>query len=158
MGSLKEDNVDSQNFAELLAHGPVPQVTTETKPFWDATAQHELNMPFCNDCARFFFYPRSHCRYCDSENIEWKRVSGRGRLISYVINHKPFPEFQTNDVQVIAIVELDEGVNLLTQLLLDDPSPAKLPLGLPLQVHFIERGGVNLPFFAPSTQEITHNA
>lgn len=59
----------------------------------------------------------------------------------------PFPEFQTSEPQVIAIVGLDEGVNLLSQIITDTPTPDALELGAPLEVVFVEREEFTLPFF-----------
>ena len=145
--------------AELLAHGPVPRPTSDTREFWSATARHELHMPFCETCSRYFFYPRSHCRYCQSDRVVWRRVTGKGTLASYVINHLPFPEFETKQPQVIAVIELDEGVNFLSQIIADDPKPEQFTLGMALEVVFIERGEITLPFFIPSArEEVTENA
>lgn len=148
------DSVSAER-AEALKHGAIPMPTSDTAPFWEATDNQELHIPYCNDCARHFFYPRSHCRYCDSTNVAWRRVSGSGRLLSYVINRKPFPEFKSSSPQVIAIVELDEGVNILSQIATHHSTPEELPLGLPLQVVFVQREGISLPFFIPSTLEET---
>lgn len=132
---------------EMLKHGPVPTPTTDTVEYWESAAKHILKLPFCESCQRYFFYPRATCRYCHSANLAWREVSGKGKLLSYVINHLPFPEFQSDEPQVIAIVELDEGVNLLSQVITDSPTPEALQLGAPLEVVFVERDGTTLPFF-----------
>ena len=115
-------------------------------------------MPFCLACLRHFFYPRSHCRYCQSDNVEWRHVSGRGTLESYVINYLPFPEFETKLPQVVAIVALEEGVNFLSQIIIDSPSSQDLVLGMPLEVVFVARGEITLPFFVPVDSEATSDA
>lgn len=153
--------MDSQNVGQsvsdelrtVLSRGPVPQPTSDTQEYWDAAAQGVLKMPFCESCSRYFFYPRVQCRYCQSDAVTWREVSGRGSLLSFVINHKPFPEFETEMPQVIAIVELEEGVNILSQLAVEEPDPESLHLGMPLQVVFIERQGVTLPFFQLAADE-----
>lgn len=155
MSSLISTHLVSPELADVLKHGPVPIPTSDTAPFWEAAAKQQLRLPYCNNCARHFFYPRSHCRYCHSDNVDWRKVSGKGRLLSYVINHKPFPEFQSAQPQVIAIVALDEGVNILSQVVTDQPTPEALPLGMPLEVVFLQRQGVSLPYFIPSTFEET---
>lgn len=153
MSTRNEAQTLTESQARAFEHGAVPTPTSETKEFWEATARHELVMPFCLDCERFFFYPRSHCRYCDSDRVEWRKVSGRGTLLSYVINQLPFPEFETKDPQVIVIVELEEGVNLLSQIVMDDPTPEKLELGMPLTFVFAERDGITLPLVVAADSE-----
>lgn len=149
----------SADQARALATGPVPRPTSDTEPFWAATAKHELHLPHCENCGRFFFYPRPRCRYCHSADIGWRQVSGRGRLASYVINYLPFAEFESADPQVVAIVELEEGVNLASQIVIADPTPEALTLDMPLEVVFVERGEITIPFFVPSVQqEVSANA
>lgn len=132
---------------EVLSHGPVPQPTTDTEEYWKAAAEHQLKLPYCESCNRYFFYPRSRCRYCHSADVVWRQVSGHGKLLSYVINYLPFAEFESKEPQVIAIVELEEGANVLSQIVTDSPTPETLPLGAPLEVVFVEREGMTLPFF-----------
>lgn len=144
---------------QRLSRGPVPRPTSDTEPFWSAASRHELHLPFCQACGRYFFYPRSRCRYCRSADVTWREVSGKGRLASYVINHLPLPEFETSEPQVVAIVALDEGVNLPSQIVIDDPTPDALMLDMPLEVVFVERGAITLPFFVPAArQEAGENA
>ena len=92
-----------------------PQPTPETAPYWEAARAGELRVQRCLDCGRHYFYPRPECRFCASRNVEWTGVSGRARLVSYVINHRPFPGFE-NVSPVIAVVELDEGPRLMTNI------------------------------------------
>jgi uncharacterized OB-fold protein len=89
---------------------PVP--TPETEPFWAGTRAGELRIQYCRRCARYYFFPRPFCRYCQSRDVEWRPVSGRGRLISYVINHRPAPPAPADVPQVIALVELKEIARL----------------------------------------------
>ena len=112
---------------------PVP--TPETAPFWEGTKRHELRMQRCNDCAQFFFYPRPYCRHCFSANTEWRTLSGRGTLHTYVINHRPPPGWEEDAPYVIAIVELAEGPRLMTNIVgISDPTPDKLPTDAPVEV------------------------
>jgi uncharacterized OB-fold protein len=75
-------------------------------------------------------------------------VSGRARLVSYVINHRPPPGLEGVS-PVIALVELDEGPVLMTNIVNVEPDPECLPLDLRLQVTFAERGDLMLPVFEP---------
>jgi uncharacterized OB-fold protein len=78
-------------------------------------------------------------------------VSGRARLISYVINRRPLPGFEGVS-PVIALVQLDEGPRLMTNIVGVDPSPANLPLDLRLRVLFVEHSGAVLPVFQPESE------
>ncbi|GAA4168574.1 Zn-ribbon domain-containing OB-fold protein [Gryllotalpicola koreensis] len=133
-----------------MSEGPVPEPTPETRPFWEGTAVGELRIQRCNVCEKFYFYPRPYCPTCLSEDVEWRAVSGRGSLASYNINYRPMPMFKTDQPQVIALVELDEGVRLMSNIVGVEPVPEKLPLGLRLTVGFEPRGDQFLPVFSPA--------
>ena len=82
--------------------GMTPKASPETRPYWDAAAEGRLSIQQCNACGRYYFYPRSFCRYCTSRDVVWRDVSGRARLVSYVINYRPLPPAQkTPQVPVI---------------------------------------------------------
>lgn len=136
-----------------MSEGPVPEPTPETRPFWEGTAVGELRVQRCNVCEKFYFYPRPYCPTCLSEDVEWRVVSGRGSLASYNINYRPMPMFKTDQPQVIALVELDEGVRLMSNIVGVEPVPEKLPLGLRLKVGFEPRGDQFLPVFSPEAAE-----
>ena len=66
-----------------------------------------------------------------------------------MINHRAAPGFTAP--YVIAVVELDEGPRLLTNLVEVDPDLDALPLDLPVEVVFESVGDTALPVFRPST-------
>jgi hypothetical protein len=126
---------------------PVPQPTPETEPYWEGTKAGELRMQRCDDCGRVYFYPRSFCRYCSSPNVTWQKLSGRGRLASYVINQRPTPPFDPATPIVIALIALDEGPVLTSTIVGVNPSPSGLVIGAPVAVEFESRGDQMLPVF-----------
>jgi len=130
-----------------LADGFAPKPTPETAPFWAAAKENRLLIQRCRSCARYYFYPRPWCPHCFSEDVEWHQVSGRGRLASYIINYRPLPPADHTGPQIIALVELDEGVRLLTNIIDADPAPDSLRLDAPVSVAFHPRGDFKLPVF-----------
>ncbi|MFC5821586.1 Zn-ribbon domain-containing OB-fold protein [Nonomuraea harbinensis] len=129
----------------------MPRPTPETAPYWEAAKAGELRIQKCGACGRHYFYPRPFCRYCASPDVAWVTVSGRARLVSYVINRRPMPGFESVS-PVIALVELDEGPRLMTNVVGVEPAPENLPLDLRLRVTFEERGGTVLPVFQPEEE------
>jgi uncharacterized OB-fold protein len=125
----------------------VPQPTPETAPFWAGTLAGELRIQRCNACGRYYFYPRPFCRYCASRDVEWRTVSGRGRLLSYVINYRPLPPAAPDRPQIIALVGLEEGPRMLTNIVGVAADPERLPLDAPVRVSFEARGDQALPVF-----------
>jgi uncharacterized OB-fold protein len=112
---------------------PLPQATPDTQEFWDGLRRHELRIQRCRDCSQYYFYPRPFCPHCHSQNVEWRSVSGKGKLHTYVIVHRGNPAFETP--YVIAMIELDEGAKMMTNIVgLDDPTPDKLPVDAPVEI------------------------
>ncbi|MCW2882154.1 MAG: hypothetical protein JWQ95_6254 [Sphaerisporangium sp.] len=126
-----------------------PQPTPDTARYWAAAAQGRLEIQRCNACGLHYFYPRPFCRHCASGDVSWVEVSGHARLASYVITRHPQRGFEPVS-PVIAIVELDEGPRLMTNIVDIAPDPDLLRLDMPLRVRFHQRDGVTLPVFAPA--------
>ncbi|NUS09109.1 MAG: Zn-ribbon domain-containing OB-fold protein, partial [Nonomuraea sp.] len=114
------------------------------------TAAGELRIQRCQTCARHYFYPRPSCPHCGSDDVEWVRATGRATLYSYVINHRPAPGFEGEGPYAIAVVELEEGVRMMTNIVGVANTPDDLPLDMELQVVFEQRGDVHVPLFEPA--------
>ncbi|MCL2516213.1 MAG: OB-fold domain-containing protein [Microbacteriaceae bacterium] len=133
-----------------MTDGPVPRPTPETLPFWEGTAAGELRIQRCTPCDEFYFYPRPFCPKCLSSDVAWEKVSGNATLASYNINYRPGPAFSSQDPLVIALVELDEGPRMMTNIVGVPAEPEALPLGMRLTVGFQPRGDQFLPVFSPA--------
>lgn len=124
-----------------------PRPTPETQRFWDGCAAGEMWIQRCGPCAEHYFYPRPRCPRCGSADVEWTQVSGRARLYSYVINHRPMPGFESDAPYAIAVVELEEGPRMMTSIVGVPNTPEHLVLDMPLQVAFEQRGDMMIPVF-----------
>jgi hypothetical protein len=130
--------------------GPVPVPTPETRPFWDAARRHQLCLQRCRVCGRHVFYPRAACPSCLAPDLEWRAVSGRGVLHTFTVAHRGLRNFPLGSPYVIAIVELEEGPRLMTNLVGVEPDPAKIRIGMPVEVVFEDvSADVTLPRFRP---------
>jgi len=129
----------------------VPYPSPETKPYWDGCKRGELTLPFCLACEQFFFYPRPFCPKCFGWKIEWRACSGRATLYTYAIQYRPqAPGFEPP--YVTAIVQLEEGPRMMTNLVEVEPDPAKITCDMPLEVMFQELNEeVSLPVFRPAS-------
>lgn len=131
--------------------GALPVPTPETRPYWEGAREGRLMLPWCEDCGRPHFHPRAVCPHCGGARLHWRAASGRGRLHTYVINHKPAPGFEDRTPYVIAVVELEEGPRLLSNIEIADPAPEKLPIDMPLLVAFRRlTEQIALPVFRPA--------
>ena len=129
---------------------PVPRPTPETRRYWDGCKQHELWLPFCLHCQKHFFYPRRFCPSCFGWDVEWRQVSGRGKLYTYSIQYRPQgPGFEPP--YVTAIVQLDEGPRMMTNLVGIEPDPEKIRCDMPVEVDFLDlTDEMSLPVFKPA--------
>ncbi|MEI8155239.1 MAG: OB-fold domain-containing protein [Burkholderiales bacterium] len=120
---------------------PLPQATAISAPYWDGLKQHEVRIQQCEEQGHWLFFPRTHCPTCGSRRLVWRRVSGEGTLYTYTVARVPtLPEFSDEMPQLLAVVELDEGVHINTTLVGVDP--AELAVGMRVRPVFDERPGV----------------
>jgi uncharacterized OB-fold protein len=136
---------------DLKAFTPVP--VPESRPYWVAARRHELTLPYCTACGVFHYYPRAACPHCLSGALEWRRVSGRGRLHTFTIVHRGPKDFPLGTPYVLAMVELDEGPRLMTNLVGVAADPAAVRIGMPVEVVFMDvSDAAALPHFRPLEQ------
>jgi hypothetical protein len=127
----------------------LPQPTPETAPYWEGTKAHELRLQYCTNCQKHVFYPRIFCPTCLSD-MEWRPVSGKGTLHTYVVSARPAPGFEQDTPYAIAIVKLDEGPHLMTNIVGVEIKPENLPAGMPVEVVFEDvNDTITLPKFRP---------
>ena len=83
-------------------------------------ARGELLIQKCNACGKLNMYPRHACPHCQSESLGWQKVSGKGVLHSFTVLRLGAPQGFENDLPyALAVVKLDEGVQLLGRLVPD---------------------------------------
>jgi uncharacterized protein len=134
-----------------MPNRPLPEATPETREFWDGARRHELRIQRCRSCGKAYFFPRPFCPHCSSKDVEWFTASGRARLHTYVINHRPPPGFKDVAPYVIAIVELEEGPRMMSNVVGVEPAPEYLPVDMPLEVTWERQSDdITLPLFRPA--------
>jgi uncharacterized OB-fold protein len=128
---------------------PVPD--DDGAPFWGYAAQGELRIQACADCGEPRFPPRPCCPHCQSFGSEWRRMSGHGRVWSYVVPHPPLlPAYAALAPYNAIVVELAEAprIRLVGNLVtapgapLDSFSPERIRIGARVRVVF---SGEKLP-------------
>ncbi len=128
---------------------PLPQPTPLSRPHWEGCRQGVLRVQRCSACGAYVFIPQPVCTSCQSRALEWVESSGRGTVYSYTTVHRPpRPQFETP--YVVAIVELEEGCHMLTNVV--DCPPGEVGVGMPVEVTFRAiTDEITLPFFRPRT-------
>jgi len=126
--------------------GPVPHASSHLSvPFWQGCQSGELRYQRCGDCDLANFPPTEHCRQCLSPEVSWQRSGGAGEIYSWTVVHRPVTaEFAPPYAP--AIVTLDEGYQMLTNIV--GVQPDELKVGMRVQVQFHAVGpDVTLPYF-----------
>jgi uncharacterized protein len=102
---------------------PRAQRTGLDAEFWAATKRHELVIQQCNSCKTFQWGPEFLCHKCLSFDMGWAKVSGRGRLYSWVRCWNPVhPALKEACPYIVAVIELPDGGNVrMVGNLLGDP-------------------------------------
>lgn len=128
---------------------PDPLVNNWARPFWDGTREEKLLIQLCSDCKKHIFYPRMVCPHCFSDNIDWVEASGKGTIYSFTIVEANAPSPFIGDLPfVIAVVILEEGVRMLTNIV--DCDPYSLQCEQPVEVAFRKKNDeFTLPMFTP---------
>jgi uncharacterized OB-fold protein len=126
---------------------PVPPITPEAAPYWDGARHGKLLLQRCAACGALRFYPRARCPSCWSDAVEWTEASGRGRVASFTVIHRPpAPAFASRVPYVVALIDLDEGPRMMANVVGDGARDVRIDERV--RVTFEERaGGFALPQF-----------
>ena len=129
---------------------PIPFPDLATAKFWEAAREGKLLIQECGDCGVRQFFPQAHCRSCLSENVEWIEAGGRGKIYSYTVVHRPpTAQFQEDAPYVVALIELEEGVCMMSNIVGIEPSA--VCVGMEVEVVFEEiTPDISLPKFRSS--------
>lgn len=130
---------------------PLPQITPQARELWEGCRKHKLLIQRCLACGTLRHYPRIMCPNCSSWDTEWVEVSGKGKIYSWTVAHQAFhPAFIDEVPYASVIVELDEGVRLVTNIV--DAKPGELYIGMPVEVVFQDATSeITLPKFKKSS-------
>jgi uncharacterized OB-fold protein len=128
----------------------LPTIDEGTQPWWDACREGRLLFSRCGACRHAFLYVRPFCPKCWSDDVSLEQASGRGTLYTYsVVHSNDLPPFGPRVPYVAAIVDLDEGPRMMTNV--EGCELDALSVGMPLQVAFREETEtVTVPVFRPA--------
>ena len=135
--------------AETTYKKPIPRVDEESKGFWEACRRHELYLQRCRACSTLRHYPRALCPQCLSSDTEWVRASGRATVYTFTVTHQnQGPGFRDELPYVLAYVTLDEGVQMLTNIVGCPVDSVRI--GMPVEVTFDDvNEEIAIPRFKP---------
>lgn len=117
---------------------PVPFVSPETAPFWSGAKAGKLVLPHCAACDQAIWYPKAFCGACGSLAVDWRQATGEGTLYSFSEVHRGEGPYRETGSFVLALVDLDEGVRVLTNMV--DVDPGDLSIGQRVRAVFHDAG------------------
>jgi len=128
---------------------PLPTISGETKPYWDNCRRGRLLIQKCDSCGEYQFYPRGICANCWSNDIQWITSSGKGTVWTFTVTYQNgTPGFAEDVPYVLALVELEEGVRMFTNIVECDPR--SVTIGMPVEVTFIQATNqISVQYFKP---------
>lgn len=129
---------------------PLPEPNAVSQPFWDAAKEHRLVLQRSKKTGRYVYYPRAVSPFGANDELTWTPVSGRGIVCSFTIARRPTaPQWAEDGPYVIAIVRLEEGPHLTTNIVGCDPDAVRI--GMQVVAEFADvTAEVTLVHFRPA--------
>lgn len=129
----------------------LPTIEDETRPFWEGTRAGKLLLRSCTACGAVHYYPRPFCPTCWSDDVEWVEAVGRATLYTHSTVHmNDLPPFGERVPYVAAVVELEEGPRMMTEVI--DCPVEDLAVGMALELTFRElTDEVTIAIFRPAS-------
>jgi len=125
---------------------PVPRLTPANRPYFEAAERGELVFRACPSCGTRFRPLSEWCPGCWSMEMHWQQASGMATVTHVTVVHQP-PDEAFETPYALALVDLDEGVRVMTNVVGCDPDAVRI--GMRVEVTFVARGNVHLPMFRP---------
>ena len=126
---------------------PAPAASEIAAPYWRALEQGRLTFQRCGHCNNAWLPARTECPRCLASEPRWEEAGGRAKLVSWVVYHHGYHEYYATRLPYnVAVVELDEGPRLISNVIADVKS---LRIDMPLRLEIQREAGVALARFAP---------
>lgn len=135
---------------------PLPEISTDKKPFWEAASRGELLIMKCSTCGhlRYPLYAGDSylCPQCNTrEAPQWITASGKGKILTWTVIHRAFhPAFAEETPYIVALAEMQEGIRMYGNI--RNVKPENIQQGLPVEVYFEK---LNNEIFLPQFKLVT---
>jgi uncharacterized OB-fold protein len=110
--------------------------------FWrEIPSRYNLYGTKCGNCGSVDFPPRMVCPKCGRRSIgkmERLKLAGKGTVVSFTTVHDAPAAFDMMKPYSLAIIELDEGARLTSQII--DVDPAEVKIGMRVEAAFRKLG------------------
>ena len=130
-----------------------PPQSEHGAPFWDATREQRLVIPFSTATGQPFWYPREVAPDSLEPGVEWREASGDGVVYAVSVQHKTGPgRDPAEGPYAVALVDLPEGVRVMSNVIGCDPESVTPGMAVRVAWHPLSDGR-NLPLFTPAGPE-----
>ncbi|MHB8439285.1 MAG: Zn-ribbon domain-containing OB-fold protein [Acidimicrobiales bacterium] len=114
---------------------PAPHPEPEAAPYWRAAHDGSLLVQRCGTCSNTQLYARSLCVACHGTHLSWEPASGRATVYSFTVIRQQYQRpFRDWVPYVVALVDLEEGPRLMTNIV--DCDPEEVHIGMPVMARF----------------------
>lgn len=128
---------------------PEPDSSELGRPFWDALKQGQLTFQRCTACGHAWLPARSECPQCLGATWRREPAQGGATLVSWVVYHTSYhPAFAKRVPYTVAVVQLDEGPRMISNIVGADPKQLRLDQRLQLRIE--QDGELAVPRFTPA--------
>lgn len=125
-----------------------PKPRSYSRPYWEGTREKKLLVQYCKGTGRYQFFPRATSIYTGRRDLEWREVSGKGKVFTFTVARRARDPFQGHEPFLIAVVTLDVGVNVMANVVHCDLE--EMRVGLPMKPYWMPlSNGTHLLMFEP---------
>jgi len=126
---------------------PLPRPNADNMPFWDGCKAHQLRFQKCSVCGYVRWPASILCPQCHSFDTQWIVASGQGKVYTFVVFHHVYhTAFEDEIPYVTAVIKLEEGPHLLSNII--DCDPNEVDCDIPVQVKWEDVSeGFSIPKF-----------
>lgn len=129
---------------------PLPRIEDDdTAVFWNYCRDQELRMQKCSECGHIRFPVSMLCPKCHSLDYEWHKMSGKGKIYSYITFRQAYHPAYKNDLPyVVGVIQLEEGPSMESNII--GCAPEDVDINMEVQVNFEKvTDRITLPKFSP---------
>lgn len=105
---------------------------------WESIEREQLELMACCNCHKFRYPPAPICAECLCMETEWKPVSGKGKVVSWVVFHRKYFDDFPPPYNAMT-VRLEEGPLIVTNL--TGPQPEGSWIGREVKLEYVVHDG-----------------
>ncbi|ALC12881.1 Zn-ribbon domain-containing OB-fold protein [Sphingopyxis sp. 113P3] len=131
-----------------MAARTLPVIDRDNEAYWTWGSEGKLAIYRCGSCKYFVHPPLPFCPRCESRDVAPQAVSGRGRVVTFTVNHKAWvPGLAVPYVLALVAIEEQDDVRLACNII--GCPPDSVAFGMEVEVEFVQAEDIFVPLFRP---------